>query len=632
VLVRFHDRAAVRWQLPAVLVLFVLLATLGTLQYRWLGEVSEAERTRMRDSLQTRANDLAADFDRELTRTYLAFHLGTEAFDRDPATAIADAFASAQASGATRLIRALYLVDAGLAQPPVLRRFDPSTRTLSPAEWPPPLERWRQRVESAAPPAVRPAFPILLSDAVDAAAPALVVPVPKIRRMDRGRIAVLPDASGAARAILIWLDASAIDSQLLRPLVAKYFGPPDSSEYLVTIVGRDDPARMVFSSAPASDAAAADVTTGLFDLRMDEINRIAAGLGIRVPAPAQPPGSGGAAPGEAVPHVASDKMAIAIVRRANAPDGSGVVITGGNKQGAWQLRAGHRRGSLEAIVAQSRRRNLAIGLGVLGLLGASFILVMAAAHRQQRLARQQMEFVAAVSHELRTPLAVICSAGENLADGVVADTRHVKRYGSLIESEGRRLGDMVERVLQFAGIDSGAPPRARTDVDISRAIADAVQGASIEARERAVTIAVRSTAALPPTMGDADALRSAVQNIIGNAVKYSPDGGIVEVTTDLAAGDIVTIEVADRGIGIDAADLPHVFKPFFRGRRAVEAQVRGTGVGLSVVRHVVQSHGGDVRVESTPGQGTTVTITLPVQSSADPSGGRVVRLRPGAAS
>jgi signal transduction histidine kinase len=309
-----------------------------------------------------------------------------------------------------------------------------------------------------------------------------------------------------------------------------------------------------------------------------------------------------------------------------------VLMAGGDGQGAWQVRVRHRSGSLEAIVTQSRRRNLAISLGVLGLLGASFILVIAAAQRQQRLARQQMEFVAAVSHELRTPLAVICSAGENLADGVVADGQQVKRYGALIGTEGKRLGDMVERVLQFAGISSGAHTHARAEVDLARVIVDAVNGVVADARDRGVTVTVHPHAELPPITGDTDALRSALQNIVGNAVKYSQDGGSVDVTADvLHDGGIVRIRVADRGLGIDANDLPHIFKPFYRGRRAVDAQVRGTGVGLSVVLHVVQSHGGDVHLDSRAGAGTTVTVLLPATSASDLAEGRVVRVRRGAA-
>ncbi len=211
---------------------------------------------------------------------------------------------------------------------------------------------------------------------------------------------------------------------------------------------------------------------------------------------------------------------------------------------------------------------MAITLAILGLLGAAFGLVMAASQRQRRLAQQQMEFVASVSHELRTPLAVICSAGENLADGVVADSAQVKTYGSLIETEGRRLGDMVERVLLFAGIGSGTQTRARVEVDLARVIADAVPASP---RTHAIA-AWRSPCiqhgSLPALVGDGEALRSALQNVIGNAVKYSPGGASVEVTMESLDDAIVRIRVADRGIGIDAADLPHIFQPFYRGRRA----------------------------------------------------------------
>src|SRR5262249_32275926 len=200
-----------------------------------------------------------------------------------------------------------------------------------------------------------------------------------------------------------------------------------TSDYVVSVVRRDQPATVVYNSSDATvDAASADVTTGLFDLRMEELNRIA---GVRGGVPP--------APGDAR-FLTSQKLAITIVRRGSGGEGRHVLMSGGagdDVAGDWQVRVRHRNGSLDAIVAQSRRRNLAISLGVLGLLAGSVVLIIAAAQRQQRLARQQMEFVAAVSHELRTPLAVICSAGENLADGVVADGAQGKRYRTLIQSE-----------------------------------------------------------------------------------------------------------------------------------------------------------------------------------------------------
>jgi len=216
---------------------------------------------------------------------------------------------------------------------------------------------------------------------------------------------------------------------------------------------------------------------------------------------------------------------------------------------------------------------------------------------------------------------VICSAGENLADGVVADGNQVKRYGALIETEGRRLGDMVERVMEFAGISAGTAMRGRAAVDVPKLMAEAADAVRRDADDRGVALTVHQNGALPPIVGDRDALRSAVQNVIGNAVKYSARGGSVDVSAHLANGAArrVQITVADRGLGIDAADLPHVFKPFYRGRRAVDAQVRGTGVGLSVVRHVVDAHGGSIAIDSRAGEGTTVVVELPAQAESGAS-------------
>jgi signal transduction histidine kinase len=624
----FHDRASPPWQLIAGLVLTVLLVTLAVLQYRWLGEVGEAERARMRTGMQTRAADFTQEFDRELTRIYVAFHGEPDTIGLEPAAAIAAQLAKAQASAlAPGLIRDVFLLESQGSRPGALQRFDAASRTLQPADWPAPLESWRLRASHVVPlDAAAGILPIFLADAVDAAAPALIIPVPFVKRISldhegvNGRFAVVPDPAGTARAVIVWLDADRLRRQLLEPLVAKYFGAGDASEYVVSVVQREPPSRVIYASATdaAVDERSADVSAGMFDLRMNEMTRLT-----------------GTAPPSAAPGTtpSTDRVAVTIVRRSATPgDASHALMTGGANQGAWQVRVRYRSGSLESIVARSRRRNMAISLSVLGLLAAAFALVMAAAQRQRRLSRQQMEFVAAVSHELRTPLAVICSAGENLADGVVADAAQVKTYGSLIEAEGRRLGDMVERVLRFAGISSGQQTQVRAAVDLSRVIADAVHGVAGEARERGVVLTINPHAPLPATMGDADALRSAVQNVVGNAVKYSPAGGAVEITADAVDGGIIRLRVADHGIGIDAADLPQIFKPFFRGRRAVDTQVRGSGIGLSVVQQVVRSHGGDVRVDSRADEGTTVTIVLPIVSSANPAGATVVRLKPGAVS
>ena len=154
------------------------------------------------------------------------------------------------------------------------------------------------------------------------------------------------------------------------------------------------------------------------------------------------------------------------------------------------------------------------------LLTLSIGLLTVTSRRSQRLARQQMEFVAGVSHELRTPVAVIKSAAENLSQGVVGNADRVKRYGQMIEGEARRLGEMVERVLQYAGIESGLGYGARTPLAPAEIVESAIDSALPLLGPDTVTVHREIPDALPPVMGDAAALRSAVHNLVANAVKY----------------------------------------------------------------------------------------------------------------
>jgi signal transduction histidine kinase len=574
--------------------LLVLLAALATLQYRWLGQVSDAERDRLRATLDTRASAFVGDFDRAITRVYLAFQATPAQIESgDRVAALSEALARANAAGPA-LVKEVYEIDRSAPRP--LGRFDAARGVLEPVEWPDALQGVRARLDHPGPEAQE-KLPILLSDPIDPAVPALIVPIPRLQRLEAGgHLAVLPDPMGILHAIIVVLDADRLRDQLIEPLAARHFGEPASSEYDVTIARGPAAHDVVYTSAPdrADAARAPDVSVGMFNLRLNDLHFAVAGDN----GAARPP--------------AMEKFAITIVRQGTAMT---LRQSTNGAPGGWRLSVRGRSGSLDALVAQSRRRNLAISLGILGLLGASVVLIIGSAQRQQRLARQQMAFVAAVSHELRTPLAVIRSAGENLADGVVADRQQVRRYGTLVESEGRRLSAMVERVMEFAGISSRVARHTMVDVDMHRVVADAVDGVGADARERNVRIDVRVDRTLPVVDGDADALRSAVQNLVGNAVKYSAPGGTVDVDVRAALGSI-TVRVIDRGLGIDAADLPHIDKPFFRGRRALDAQIRGSGVGLTIVRHIVDAHHGRLHVESRPGEGTAATMELPARAAA----------------
>ena len=263
----------------------------------------------------------------------------------------------------------------------------------------------------------------------------------------------------------------------------------------------------------------------------------------------------------------------------------------------WNVHVLHRAGSLDIAVSHARLRNLLISFGVLVLLGASMGLVLATTGRARRLAAQQMEFVAGVSHELRTPLAVIRSAAENLADGVVADPKQVKRYGDVIAGEGRRLTQMVEQIMEFAGFESG---RATLDVrpaDLGGIIDEALRGADPLVREHHATIERRGTIELPAVLVDPSAVSRSLQNLIVNALKYggAPPAVVVDARRAEGARREVTVTIGDNGSGIAARDLPHIFEPFYRGGDAAARQIHGSGLGLSLVKRIMDELAADHR-------------------------------------
>ena len=231
-----------------------------------------------------------------------------------------------------------------------------------------------------------------------------------------------------------------------------------------------------------------------------------------------------------------------------------------------------------------------------------------------------MEFVAGVSHELRTPLAVICSAAENLADGVINNRDQIKRYGGLIRDEGRRLTGMVEQVLEFAGAQSGRKNYELRTTDLSRVIEDAVTACRMQLAEGDFKFERKIAPHLPLINADAAALSRAIQNLLSNAMKYGGDSrwiGLSAEPVKTANGEEVLIGVSDRGLGIAPSEQERVFEPFYRGKEAQAAQIRGNGLGLSLVKHIVAAHGGRVSVESKVGQGSEFVLRLPVLTLAE---------------
>jgi signal transduction histidine kinase len=192
---------------------------------------------------------------------------------------------------------------------------------------------------------------------------------------------------------------------------------------------------------------------------------------------------------------------------------------------------------------------------------------------------------------------------------VVEGKDQAKRYGALIRDESVRLTDMVEHVLEFAGADS--PGRAaRGPVDVEEAVRAAVAGMAALSTERNARVVVEAPAEPLRVNGDMSHLTRAISNLLGNALKYGGDAP--EVTLRLSRGEGgVVITVADRGSGLTPAEMPRLFEPFYRGQRASEAQIPGSGLGLALVKRIALSHGGRVGACNGPSGGAVFTITLP---------------------
>jgi len=288
---------------------------------------------------------------------------------------------------------------------------------------------------------------------------------------------------------------------------------------------------------------------------------------------------------------------------------------GGGDDPAWVLVVKNKAGSVEALVENARLHILLFSLIMLVLLAGSSVMLMLATVRARRLAQQQMEFVAGVSHEWRTPLTVIQSTSYNLSQGTIQDPSRVQQYGDVIQREARRLINQVERMLSFAGIQSGRRVYDPQPTNVTEIAERSLAEYAVPFAEDGWQIEQHFAEDLPLVLTDGPALESALKNLFENALKYAAQGKWLSVTVCAAEegkGKEVQITVADHGPGIAPKDLPHIFEPFYRGQSVIAATTSGAGLGLCLVERNLRALGGSVTVRSVPGDGTSFTLHLPV--------------------
>jgi len=586
--------------LAAILVLFAVL------QYRWSGEVSEAERARMWESLNTSLNQFRGDFYSELAPVCAAFQIDPMASSDISGGSYAQRYQDwSRRAGHPQLIADVYLWYAGRGEPSQLLVLDRTSRRFEPVGWPRELEELRGRLgeqemqgrrHPPGPEGRR--FAWILEERI----PALINPI--FQSAPRPGDST-PSSPHLAGHVILELNMKFLQSELFPDLTNRHFGGPGGLLYEVAVVRRGEPENIIYQSdprQPIKPLSSADAVVGLLRGRLER--HLALSLEsetILVPGNEAPRSAGTGVEGWHDPWWQ-------IRRRLPT------ILVPPDEAGEWQLVVRHRSGSLQAAVATFHHRNLAMSFGVLLLLAVGMAMVFVSTERARRLATLQMEFVAGVSHELRTPLAVISSAADNLVAGIVHTEQHVHQYGTLIGNEARRLAAMVQQILLFASGEASPARYEVRPVEIAQIIDRALSESGGMLEEAGFRVEKQIQSGLPMAVADASGLTQCLENLLSNAVKYRRDQRWLAIRAQLGRGvrgPEVEVTVEDKGMGIESEDLPHIFDPFYRGRAVQAAQIHGTGLGLCLAKRVTEAMGGRLSVTSVAGKGSAFTLHLP---------------------
>ncbi|MFM9099349.1 MAG: sensor histidine kinase [Actinomycetota bacterium] len=232
----------------------------------------------------------------------------------------------------------------------------------------------------------------------------------------------------------------------------------------------------------------------------------------------------------------------------------------------------------------------------------------------KRIDAVRRDFVANVSHELKTPIGALGLLSEAIL-GAKNQPEEVVRFATKMQSEAKRLTELVQEIIDLSRLQSSDPLQRAFPVETSEVIKEAISQAQISSESRGIYV---ETGALQEAtvIGDRDQLIAAVHNLVENAINYSPENTKVSVTSKIEAG-LIEIAITDQGIGIPESELGRIFERFYRVDPARSRATGGTGLGLSIVKHVALNHGGDVKVWSQVGVGSTFSILLPIASSPE---------------
>ena len=595
-----------------------LLAVLAFLQYRWTNEATAAYEMRIGAELESLMMKWHGDLYGEFSAICTAMQVGPDSGARDtwndyleryvewnnalPHETLPNVYRNPD------LVQTVYIWDTNLDAQPQLFRLNEDKKKIEIAEVPQNLQTllarlrahstslstsllvWQLRRQgegtssAVGPVTSSPGVTTNTGWLFDETVPAIVHPI--FQRDGRSL-----NGQSPVDWMVIVLDLNALRKRILPELATRYFGGLEGLDYKVAVIAKGAQPEVIYSSDPK--------------FGIHEVDTADASLNIF-----------GSSEEDAQAHIRQARTARSL-RSTEWHNFYGSVwfpvIEYEFHPSPWVLAIQRRAGPLQDVINGVRQKNLAVSAFLLLLLALTLALLTMAGIRAQKFNKLQMDFVASVSHELRTPLTAIFSAAENIKDGVIHDKSGLAYYGSMVMGQSRQLMEYVDRILLFASIRSGKDRYNIRPLHISEILQRVRKNMAHLIIEESCIIEEVIEPGLPCILGDLLAVCGCLENLITNAIKYGGIDRRIRISAGLQTtknGKEVAVSIQDRGIGIQSSQLKQIFEPFYRSPEARLAQIPGTGLGLSVCKHLAEAMGGRISVNSEVGVGSVFTLHL----------------------
>lgn len=627
-------------------VMIIALISLATLQYKWLGSVSDSEKERLEESLSASSENFVSDFNEVFTDLSQTFRIQVSNPNEDIKSVLGTSYLNwIGNSSYPKLIDSLYVVKKNEGEPAKVFVFSTDPNTLSPILPTPNIQEWLLRndnkfnlakksrsLHQASPELGDPSFleiPIQFLDMI------------QVSNREFGKnIEVQLSVDQLDDVVLLKLNDDYLKNEVIPSIARVYFSDSFDDQYTLSLVRKSAPQDIYFTTSESKQLPHPDFSTSLNRFNLNNV-LVFASSNFEVQNSSSFIGSKDSIrmnfSDEGFQALVSENFTDTskahffkqrLISRSKSNENSNgwnvqrdttirTSINSSLASSPWELWLSFKEGSLDAFVNKTRNKNLAISFGILGILGVSVILIVVFSQRSKELADQQMLFVAGVSHELRTPITVIRSAAENLTEGVVQSEERKKQYAELMLKEGRRLSDMVDQIMEFSGIQSGKRIYHFNEIELSSFL-NALKEESLHVlNNKEMTMEYSISIKKESFFGDRDALFLSLTNLINNAIKFSGNAKKIVLKIDekeLKGRKAIRFQVQDYGIGIPEKEQQDIFNPFFRGEKSVNDQVKGNGIGLSLVKKVAEAHSGEVTVKSKVGEGSIFGFIIPMES------------------